>query len=273
VQTWANLNNPLYWDTIAVLIGTWLGTLYSNFVTNSTNMVATWGVMWTLMNNGTYWDVITTSVSVWWVSMKAVFTTKQSEVATAWVNFWNGLKGNVDNAQPGIVAAVVNIMNGAKRELTNFALTAGGGWNSFWSGLANAVEDAYWRIAGWVKKIVDAANTAASAGSGVSSNPNGPARPTTATGGTFFGSQLRIIGEAGPEAVVPLRRPLSQVDPSVRWLSALAQNKPTSMARGGIVGGGKTINIAEGAINVNGSADPRRTAIEVVNRFVERAVA
>lgn len=56
-----------------------------------------------------------------------------------------------------------------------------------------------------------------------------------ATGGivsapTFFGNVL--AGEAGPEAIVPLRRRLSQVDPSVRELSAIAQGK----------GGGDTIN-------------------------------
>lgn len=45
----------------------------------------------------------------------------------------------------------------------------------------------------------------------------------TAIGGVFHGAQQRVIAEAGPEAVVPLNRPLSQVDPSVRWLSAIAQ--------------------------------------------------
>lgn len=48
----------------------------------------------------------------------------------------------------------------------------------------------------------------------------------TAVGGTFTMPQVRMISEAGPEAVVPLRRPLSQVDPSVRALSAYAQGIP-----------------------------------------------
>lgn len=96
----------------------------------------------------------------------------------------------------------------------------------------------------------------------------------TATGGIFSGAQTRIIGEAGPEAVVPLNRALSRVDPSVRWLSALAQGKqPTQvMASGGVVGSGRTINIEAGAIQVNGGPDPRRTAQEVVNRITEKAV-
>lgn len=105
--------------------------------------------------------------------------------------------------------------------------------------------------------------------------------PDTATGGMFFGAQVRRIAEAGPEAVVPLRRPLAQVDPAVRALSAFAQGLPlpgtqqgSNGGRGGSTGegNGRTINIQPGAIVVNGAADPRRTAVDVVNRITERAV-
>lgn len=58
-----------------------------------------------------------------------------------------------------------------------------------------------------------------------SSKEGSAAGKATASGGIFTGAQTRLIGEAGPEAVVPLNRPLSQVDPSVRWLSAYAQGK------------------------------------------------
>ena len=61
--------------------------------------------------------------------------------------------------------------------------------------------------------------------------------PPTAAGGIFSGAQARLIGEAGAEAVVPLNRPLSQVDPAVRELSAIAQGlKPAiATASGGVV--------------------------------------
>lgn len=91
-----------------------------------------------------------------------------------------------------------------------------------------------------------------------------------ASGGTVFGPQRRLIGEAGPEAVVPLNRPLSQVSPDVRWLSAIAQGKSLGgMASGGVSGGGgRTVNLSPGAIQIVGP-DARRAAIEVVNRLVE----
>jgi TP901 family phage tail tape measure protein len=50
-------------------------------------------------------------------------------------------------------------------------------------------------------------------------------KPKTAVGGVFSGAQTRVIAEAGREAVVPLDRNLSAVNPSVRYLSAIAQGK------------------------------------------------
>ncbi|QNJ55534.1 tape measure protein [Microbacterium phage Phinky] len=100
----------------------------------------------------------------------------------------------------------------------------------------------------------------------------GDTLPKTATGGTFSGAQARIIGEAGPEAVVPLNRPLGQVDPSVRALSAIAQGLTPmpGMASGGVVGGGRNITFEAGSIVVEGADDPRQTAYEVLDVVSER---
>jgi hypothetical protein len=92
--------------------------------------------------------------------------------------------------------------------------------------------------------------------------PKGAARGTIAN----F-PQIREIGEAGAEAVVPLNRPLSQVDPAVRWLSAIAQGKVPAMASGGVVGGGRTVNVG-GVTVVSPSSDPRAVAVETVNYLV-----
>lgn len=91
-----------------------------------------------------------------------------------------------------------------------------------------------------------------------------------ATGGTVYGPTHALIGEAGPEAVVPLNRPLSQVDPSVRALSAMAQGIP-ALASGGIAGA-RTTTVGPGAIVVNEAGDARRTANEVLQRLAENVV-
>ena len=107
-----------------------------------------------------------------------------------------------------------------------------------------------------------------------SGNVGGAGMNMYATGGTVNGAQHAIVGEAGPEAIVPLNRPLSQVDPSVRWLSAIAQGKnPQAFASGGIAGSGRQTTVNEGAIVVNDiSGDPRRTANEVLQRLAEDVV-
>lgn len=85
-----------------------------------------------------------------------------------------------------------------------------------------------------------------------------------AAGGIHFGPTRSITGEAGPEAIVPLRRPLGMVDKSVRALSAFAQGIPFGTNTQG--GTGKTLNI--GPITVNTpTTDPRAVAVETVNRL------
>ena len=90
-------------------------------------------------------------------------------------------------------------------------------------------------------------------------------KPKTAAGGIFSGAQERIIGEAGPEAVVPLNRALSRVDPAVRALSAFAQGMtPAGATAGPSIG--RQIDV--GGITINTpTTDPRAVASEVVARM------
>lgn len=91
-----------------------------------------------------------------------------------------------------------------------------------------------------------------------------------ATGGVVNGPTRAVIGEAGPEMVVPLARPLSQVDPAVRDVAAFAQGKSPMMASGGVAGGGN--NIAAGAITVvTPYANPELVAEAVLDAFALQA--
>lgn len=74
-----------------------------------------------------------------------------------------------------------------------------------------------------------------------------------------FGNVL--TGESGAEAIVPLSRPLSQVDPSVRNLAAYAQGQVTTTHQGAYV--------APGAIVVQTPAqDPAVVAQQTIDRLV-----
>ncbi len=84
-----------------------------------------------------------------------------------------------------------------------------------------------------------------------------------AGGGLVFGPTFGQVGEAGPEAIVPLARPLHMVDPAVRELSAIAQGLrvPTTTGVQKVVEmGGVTI--------ITPTKDPAAVAQEVVNRLV-----
>lgn len=79
----------------------------------------------------------------------------------------------------------------------------------------------------------------------------------------ILNSQTRLSngvtgGEAGREAVVPLDKPLGQVDPSVRWLAAIAQGKAG-------IGGSKIINNSPTIITP--TTDPYAVAREVINEL------
>lgn len=88
--------------------------------------------------------------------------------------------------------------------------------------------------------------------------------PWNARGSIVNGAQVVGVGEAGPEAIVPLNRPLSQVDPAVRSLSAYAQGK------GGNPNSGSG-NITNDIKVYSPYADPALVAKEVVDAMMERA--
>lgn len=98
-------------------------------------------------------------------------------------------------------------------------------------------------------------------------NFNGLGQIRQAAGGVHHSARSVLMAESGAEAIVPLQRALSQVDPSVRALSAFAQGK---LDPGSGDGGGSRPVFEAGAIVINDySGDPRRTASEVVERVFE----
>lgn len=95
--------------------------------------------------------------------------------------------------------------------------------------------------------------------------------PGAASGAIVTGPTRLLAGEDGPEAIVPLNRPLSQVDPSVRALSALAQGKNGPMSNVATASGTGQV-WGEGAIQVVTSvANPVIVANMVFDRIVEKA--
>jgi hypothetical protein len=81
-----------------------------------------------------------------------------------------------------------------------------------------------------------------------------------------------IAGEAGPEMIIPLTRPLNQVDPSVRAIAAMLRGQGGDQI---VTGGGATgpTKIVNNDIKVYApSSDPEAVAVQVVNRSVAMAM-
>lgn len=98
---------------------------------------------------------------------------------------------------------------------------------------------------------------------------NIPGLPGSAMGELISGGEtIRRVGEGGlREAIVPLDRPLSEIDPAVRWLAAYAQGKPAGAANGAMVGGGRQVTIGELHLHTP-TQDPRAAASEFLNHLV-----
>lgn len=168
---------------------------------------------------------------------------------------FNGVPGQVGGKVSGTRGAVSGALSG----INDFG--AAGRIIGAFAGVPGAVGRALSGLSGIVSARLGAAKAALSGGLA------GLALPKTATGGMFDGAQARIIGEAGPEAVVPLNRPLSRVDPAVRDLSAIAQGKAT-------VGGGARFGtyVAPDAIRVTvPNSDPVQVAAATVDRIIAAA--
>lgn len=87
-----------------------------------------------------------------------------------------------------------------------------------------------------------------------------------ATGGIVMGPTRALIGEAGPEAVIPLSKPLSQVDPSVRAMAALLRGAGTIPAGNSVVSAGPQTSQVNN-FTINEASSGEATAHKVVNRL------
>lgn len=235
IPFWENLNNaPVEAAKVVnANISAFLFGLQTNF------LIVT-GVIQTGWNG--FWGMISVTVGTWLATIKFNLDNGLNSLGYVWNNFWSSF--------PGVIGSV-------------------------WGQITSIIRLAVNTITGIINIMINKINSATTAirnlSGGFISLPNIPNIPQMASGGVLGGPRYILAGEAGPEAIVPLDRNLNRVDPSVRWLSAIAQGKSTpGMASGGVVGGGLTIN--DGAIQIiDNTGDSRKVANDVVQRLVEYA--
>ena len=199
------------------------------------------------------------------------FASRWHSVSQAAVNAWNAIKNGVVNMAGvirGKVADIVSWFQGIPGKLSGIA-SHFGSMASDWASsvlrtLGSLPGDIVNLFSGLAGKVVRAIGSI-----DLTPHINWPSPPGwlskihTASGGVFAGAQMRVIGEAGPEAVVPLTGPLSAVDPSVRALSAFARG---GGGGGSTTRGGRTVDIG-GITVITPTQDAGAVAQQVINRI------
>lgn len=217
----------------------------------------------------------------------ALITGDFSAIPGIWEDAWKGMQdavqGVVDFLTPFIndlVNFIGDSITNIQNFFTNFTSVVEATWNSFWGNLGNVVKTLWNNVLGFIEGgvngAIDLINGLIKAVNSVSSTVGitlgtipKVSIPRLASGTIAYGRMQAIIGEAGPEAVVPLNRPLSQVDPAVRDLSAYAQGKTYGSGNGPQ----RVVNIEQGAISVvTPAANPVLVASMVVDEITENAL-
>ena len=138
-----------------------------------------------------------------------------------------------------------------------------GNWGDVVEGVLGGVTDAIQGVIGWFQSLF---TTAAQEVNAPNVTESGRGRARLAAGALVTSETRATIGEAGSEMVVPLQRPLSQVDPAVRQVAAFAQGRLPG--GGGTSSVGKQVNFGEGSIVVQSPVDDGRVVAEqVVDRI------
>ena len=188
------------------------------------------------------WDTIKAKAKALWNTLKSTFNSIKTTIITT----WNNIKNAINNAVNNIKSKVISTFNSVKATVTSI-------WNGIKSAIVTPIQTAVDIVRSAIERIKSIINGARlslpkiklphfSISGKFSLNP--PSIPKISvdwykTGGIFDSPSLIGIGEAGPEAVVPLDKFWDKLDK---------------------MQGGET-NIV---ININGSnKDPREIAEEV----------
>lgn len=247
-ERWAKVTN--WWNGTAL---PWIQGLPGKF---QTGLQQAWDWLWKPVSER--WAKVTN----WWNGTALPwFQSLPGKVRTYFTNLWNLLPNEISQAWTKVKGWWNNTALPWFRNLPSNIKNVG---SRMITEMLDGLKENWYKITNWLKTSVQAIKLTIPTPS-----ISMPRLPWNAAGSIVNGAQVVGVGEAGPEAIVPLNRPLSQVDPSVRWLSAIAQGKNPVQGMGTGAGGGTTI--AEGAITVvSNFADSRLVAEDVLSGLVSK---
>ncbi len=165
------------------------------------------------------WEAVKSFFSETWEKIKQNFLDKIAEIQLAWNTFWQNISDFVTEKWTAIKDAVSSGWNWMKEKFSAFAEPIKKAWNGLWDGLTSGVTTAWEGVKKTIKDsinwiiekinvVINAINTVAQKGAKVIgfNAPQIPNIPLLAEGGIVNSPTLAMIGEAGPEAVIPLSK-------------------------------------------------------------------
>lgn len=170
-----------------------------------------------------FFVAVWTSISSFVTTTMTAFTgwigSKMKETGEAWKVAWNGMAGFVGPVWNNIKNGVSSALSWISEHVSSWAGPIGKAFGSIWEGVKKITQSMMDSIKGIIKsmvngmidginKLISSLNSVASKGASAVGlkSPSIPSIPHLASGGIVTSPTVALIGEAGPEAVVPLGR-------------------------------------------------------------------
>jgi len=210
---------------------------------------------------GTILNGITQSVGAGWNGLKAIWAGVSASFTAGVHGMTSIFNGFLNQMKAGWASAMATIKSLWQGVVTSVSAGARGisaavrGIGSAFDWLIGKIKS----VISWISRI----KMPSLSGLRAALNPFG------AAGGVFTSPTTKIIGEAGPEALIPLSRPLSLVDPSVRDMAAQLRGKGGAPSSPRSASGGRQMT---NYWNITSpSPDARVVASQVMNRMTAMA--
>ena len=234
----------------------WLGDIFN---TLKETLIATFNSLWTAISN--IWSEFVTAflekVTAFIGWFVGVFNALKETLIATFKSIWSVISGIWSEFVAAFMEKVNvftgwlgDIFNALKEPIMNAFSSLWGGVSdvttSVWDGITGKIKGYANNIINIVNGIISAINSVASAGAAVTgvNISSIPTIPQLATGGIVTRPTLALIGEAGPEAVIPL-----------------SGGAKYGVGANNGQGSNQNISIMQGAtINVSGQADEQRFA-------------
>jgi phage-related protein len=191
---------------IASRIGSGLGAARDFIVNWASGVRSDWTAFWVGLLTSAVVQLasIRNAVSSRLADVRATVSGWISGIRSAWSTFWSGLSSTVQSGLSNVRTRVSNALTGVTDAFRTMYSNVRGVLNNlvnFLSGIVSSIRGLVSRISGYVSSAVSAAQQLTN----IDLNP-------FANGGIVTSATPALVGEAGPEVIIPLTRPQRAVD-------------------------------------------------------------